>query len=185
MNAEAVKNPAFDAAVEKAVVFLVQAFVASGHNPKPVILHSIRTAFRLYRQNCAQDVVVAAVLHDLLEDTDMRLAEVEENFGPAVARLVAANSFDPQMADRRERDLDVLRRCKRAGKGALLVKAADILDNSDYYCRVSADDELFRWLLQKLKYFLEMSSSELAGEPVWANLRGRLEELSRISGITP
>jgi (p)ppGpp synthase/HD superfamily hydrolase len=184
MNTDAKKNPAFDRTVEKAVIFLVEAFTATGHNPKPVILHSIRTGLYLYAQNHAQDVVAAAVLHDLLEDTDVSIAEIEADFGPGVARLVAANSFDPKIADRRARDLDMLRRCKEGGQGALLIKAADILDNSGYFS-LCADDELDRWLLQKMKYFLEMSSSELAREPVWRDLQQRFEELNRSSGIQP
>ena len=61
MNITATENPTYDKMVEKAIAFLVYAFTSTGHNPKPVILHSIRTGLCLYHQNYAQDVVVAAI----------------------------------------------------------------------------------------------------------------------------
>ena len=182
MNIVATQNPIFDKSVEKAIVFLVHAFSSTGHNPKPVILHSIRTGLYLYQQNYAQDVVVAAILHDLIEDTDVKIEEIEKEFGLTVAQLVAANSFNTAITQRNERDLDMLHRCKEGGKWALLIKAADILDNSAYF-QLRADEELSRWLLQKMGYFLELSSKELAQEQVWHSLKQRYQELRQSSGI--
>ncbi len=101
-----------------------------GNNPKPVVLHSIRVALYLYDQGYGRDIVVAAVLHDLLEDSDTTPQQIEREFGPEVARLVAANSFDRDIADEEERDREMLARCGENGRAAILIKAADILDNS-------------------------------------------------------
>ncbi len=182
MNLTATRNPMFDKSVEKAIMFLVHAFTSTGHNPKPVILHSIRTGLYLYHQNYAQDVVVAAILHDLTEDTDIKIEEIENEFGSVVAQLVASNSFNTTIAHRSERDLEMLQRCKNAGKWALLIKAADILDNSDYY-QLHPNRELSRWLLQKMGYFLELSTEELSQEQVWYSLKQRYQELLQSSGM--
>jgi hypothetical protein len=64
-----------------------------------------------------------------------------------------------------------------------LIKAADILDNSDYF-QLRADQEQSHWLLRKMGYFLEISSGELAQEPVWHSLKQRYQELGQSSGIT-
>lgn len=182
MNSMAIHNPTYDKVVEKAITYLVNSIVGSGHNPKPVILHSIRTGLYLYHQNYSQDVVVAAILHDLIEDTDETIENIEKEFGSAVAKLVAANSFCTAIINRDERDTDMLNRCKEEGKWALLIKAADILDNSDYF-RFCADEEQSHWLLKKMKYFLDISSHELAGESVWHCLHTRHKELVQSSGI--
>jgi guanosine-3',5'-bis(diphosphate) 3'-pyrophosphohydrolase len=182
MNIIATQNPSYDKTMEKAITFLVHAFVSTGHNPKPVILHSIRTGLYLYHQNHTQDVVAAAILHDLIEDTDVKIEVIEREFGSEVVRLVAANSFNTAITQRNERDLDMLNRCKEGGKWALLIKAADILDNSDYF-RLCPDEELSHWLLRKMGYFLELSSVELAQEPVWNSLKQRYQELVQSSGI--
>jgi len=89
MNIFAIQNPpAFDKMVEKAIVYLVQSFTTSGHNPKPVVLHSIRTGLYLYHQNYSQNVIVAAILHDLIEDTNVKSQDIEKEFGSEVAQLV-------------------------------------------------------------------------------------------------
>jgi (p)ppGpp synthase/HD superfamily hydrolase len=181
-NSIATQDPAYDKAVEKAIAYLVDAFMSSGHNPKPVILHSIRTGLYLYDQNYSQDVVVAAILHDLIEDTDATEEDLEKRIGPEVARLVAANSFNSEMMDRDQRDIDMLDRCKQGGKWALLIKAADILDNSAYF-RLRAEEEQSHWLLWKMRYFLELSADELANEPVYLCLKTRYEDMVRSTGI--
>ncbi len=41
-----------------------------------------------------EDVLAAAVLHDVVEDTDVKEAEIREAFGGKVADLVMAESED-------------------------------------------------------------------------------------------
>lgn len=54
--------------IEEAIKFLVFTVQESGMNPKPVILHSIRVWLNLQNLGYDKDVVVAAILHDILED---------------------------------------------------------------------------------------------------------------------
>ncbi len=115
MNRTATENPTFDKLLEKAISFLVYAFTTTGHKPKPVILHSIRTGLYLYHQNHAQDVVVAAILHDLIEDKNVKIGDIEREFGTVVARLVEANSFNTAITQRNERGMELLKRCKEGG----------------------------------------------------------------------
>jgi hypothetical protein len=174
----------FDKLVEKAIIYLVQSFVGTGRNPKPVILHSIRMGVYLYKNNYHQNVVVAAILHDLLEDTDTKVEDIEKEFGKEVGNLVSANTFNVSIINKYERDIEMLNRCKDAGKWSLLIKAIDILDNSDYFI-LSKDEEQSHRLLRKMDLFLEMSTGELGKEPVWNLLRQRYEELRISSGINP
>lgn len=55
-------------------------------------------------------------------------------------------------------------RCLEAGKDALLIKAADILDNSHYF---GSNENL----LEKMRYFIEFSRESLKEERVWKELR--------------
>ena len=68
-------------------------------------------------------------------------------------------------------------RCQAKGKMALLIKAADILDNSHYW-HLLADKELSQWLVWKIEYFLQLSRSELGEEQVWHKLSQRYQQLS-------
>ena len=65
------------------------------------ILHPLEVASLLERAHYPDHVVAAAVLHDVLEDTDTQRSELESNFGPDVASLVALVSDDRRSPTRR------------------------------------------------------------------------------------
>ncbi len=56
---------------------------------EPYINHSLETALTLAKMGLDQDSIIAALLHDVPEDTNYSLVEIEKNFGPEVAKLVA------------------------------------------------------------------------------------------------
>ena len=70
-------------------------------------------------------MVAAAVLHDVLEDTDAERSELEARFGPEVGALVALVSDDLSVPDEEDRRDDVRERVRRAGGYAPVVYAAD------------------------------------------------------------
>lgn len=58
--------------MDKAFIFLAENMSKSGHNPKPVVtLNSIMVATTLYELNYSRNIVIVAVLHDLIEDSDV------------------------------------------------------------------------------------------------------------------
>jgi (p)ppGpp synthase/HD superfamily hydrolase len=89
------------------------------------ILHPIEVAALLERSGYPDHVVAAAVLHDVLEDTDAERADLDSRFGPEVADLVALVSDDPSIEDEEDRKDDVRERVRRAGGFAPAVYAAD------------------------------------------------------------
>jgi len=89
------------------------------------ILHPIEVAALLDRSGYPDHVVAAAVLHDVLEDTDAERADLETRFGPEVAEVVALVSDDPAIEDEEQRKDDVRERVRRAGGFATVVYAAD------------------------------------------------------------
>ena len=91
----------------------------------PFVLHPIEAASILERSRYPDHVVAAAVLHDVLEDTEAERSELEDRFGPEVAELVATVSDDPSIADSEAQKDDVRERVRRAGGYAQAVYAAD------------------------------------------------------------
>ena len=172
------RSPDNNKQIEEAIKFLVFAIQESGKNPKPVILHSIRVGLHLYDLNYDKDIVVAAILHDIIEDTDIKLEAVKSKFGNKVAKLVEANSFDESIANKTERYKENFERCCKAGKDALIVKAADFFDNADYYGMASTN-ELAKWLLGKLKYFIDNSKSELKDEAPYKELVKKYKRIAK------
>jgi GTP pyrophosphokinase len=69
------------------------------------------------------DLLVAALLHDIVENTDVPLSEVEERFGPRVAHLVDAVTNRDH-----ESTADSAFRARDEGRDALLLRLCDRLD---------------------------------------------------------
>jgi len=61
-------TPKTAAEIDEAIVFLVGKYDESGTNEKPVIFHSIKVGLYLYTESYSTNMVIAGLLHDLLED---------------------------------------------------------------------------------------------------------------------
>lgn len=87
--------------LDKAIAFAIKAH--SGQTRKmdksPYILHPLEDAAIVNGITHDEDVIVAAVLHDTVEDTDTTIEEIKEMFGERVAYYVADETEDKR-ADR-------------------------------------------------------------------------------------
>jgi (p)ppGpp synthase/HD superfamily hydrolase len=91
----------------------------------PFLIHPLEVASMLERSSYPDQVIAAAVLHDVLEDTDVKRSDLMARFGGEVAELVEVVSDDPAIDDEEQRKDDVRDRVQRAGGNALVVYAAD------------------------------------------------------------
>lgn len=162
---------------EQAVGFLVKKITESGNNPKPVIMHSIRVSMILYNFNYEPDIIVAALLHDLLEDSSCTPDEIAETFGSQVAKLVSALTFDKTIVDKKARFKNEIDKAAANGRESTLIKAADLIDNSHYYYLASAD--IIPLLKYKFEYFTKTSERLLKNQPIWEVLNQRLKIIKK------
>jgi len=76
------------------LVRLVFDFAQSAHagqtrkSGEPYIIHPLATAFILARMRIDANIIMAALMHDIPEDTQVTLAEIEKNFGKDIASMV-------------------------------------------------------------------------------------------------
>ncbi len=148
--------------IERALFFLSNALQDSGHDTKPVLLHSIQVAEMLWERGFPQDVVIAAVLHDVVEDTDITIDDVEQSFGHQVAVYVDALTVSDTQ------DIMQSFACTaELGSEALSIRAADLIQNSYYYHLASTDMQ--KRLRDKFVYFMELSG-ELLDEALVSEL---------------
>ncbi len=143
--------------IEKAISFLVERYNQSGRNTKPVIFHSIRVGMVLVEFDCDVDIVVAGILHDLLEDTDVSFQEIEKNFSLEIARLISAVSYNPKIDDPIARYKEMFKRVMAEGEKAITIKAADMIINIPYI-RLVPELENQKKLLDKALYFIKLNS---------------------------
>lgn len=94
----------------------------------PYITHSIRVAERLEQAGLADELVCAAYLHDVVEDTPYEIEDIENKFGKKVAYLVAAHTEDKSKSwlERKQHTIDTV---KSAEKEIKYLIVADKLDN--------------------------------------------------------
>jgi len=154
---------------------------ASDH--APFLMHPLEVASMLDRAGYPEPVVAAAVLHDVLEDTDAKRQELEASFGPEVSDLVAAVSDDPAIEDEEERKEELRRRVERAGGYATAVYAADkIAKVRELRVSLAAgmpQDEAHA-KLERYRRSLETVEASIPGSRMAELLRFELETLEQL-----
>ena len=115
------------------------AFAEAAHrgqrrkDDRAFIAHPVHVARLLAARGYDEEVVAAALLHDVVEDTPVTLAEIRERFGARVAQLVECVTEDPELPtpERKRAYREGLRRSPDAARA---ICAADKVCNaSDLY----------------------------------------------------
>ena len=127
----------------------------------PYIVHPLAVAGLLIRVSTPEPAVIAALLHDVVEDTPVTIQEILSRFGREVADLVTALSEPDKKApweDRKAHTIDYLE--KKATDDVLLVALADKLDNIRAVREGLESDgetfwERFNWPRAKQKWYYE------------------------------
>ncbi|MDP2736300.1 MAG: RelA/SpoT family protein [bacterium] len=83
-------NPEADTTmIQLAYDFAIKAHIGQKRkNGEPYIQHCLHTAFVLIQIKADMQSIIAGLLHDIPEDTEFTLADIEKNFGKEVADLV-------------------------------------------------------------------------------------------------
>lgn len=113
--------------IEDAIAFAAQAHLGQlDKHGEPYIFHALRVMLLVKDAGGTEAELTAAVLHDVVEDTDTTVEEIELLFSPEIAALVDAIS-------RRDGEgyVEYVERCVAAGPSAIRLKRADLTDNSN------------------------------------------------------
>jgi (p)ppGpp synthase/HD superfamily hydrolase len=152
----------------------------------PLVTHPIEVASLLHEAGYPDEVVAAGVLHDVLEDTDVEADELEERFGPEVARIVVEVSDDPSIEDEAERKAALRRQVADADERVLAVFAADKVSKArELRLRASRHGGFDRHDRLKLEHYeasLDMLTRRLPGHRFLDQLRTELDELHSLPG---
>lgn len=82
--------------VSEAIAFAVKAHdgMRRKKGDDPYILHPLEAAVIVGTMTTDQNLIAAAVLHDVVEDAGITIEEIEEKFGKRVRELVASETED-------------------------------------------------------------------------------------------
>ncbi len=139
------------------------------------LLHIANVAMEVMTAHVAKNnfdlkfAVQVAILHDILEDTDTAIEELEKEFGERIARAVSALTKSNLLPTKREKILDSLKRINKLEKEVGIVKLADRITN--------LQKPPAHWDIEKRKKYLEeakLISEKLSGKNEY--LERRLKE---------
>jgi hypothetical protein len=131
-------TPGIDAAVERsdlvkdALELARRAHAGQlrrGSDGHPFIDHPIAVAEKLCAHRHSDEVLAAALLHDVVEKSEIGMHEVRSGFGDVVADLVEAMTEDETIGPYEDRKEEHRRRVAEADPATLAIFAADKLTN--------------------------------------------------------
>lgn len=128
IEAAAERSPLVRAALEKAREAHAGQ-VRNGSGGMPYVEHPVAVAALLDEHGYGEEALAAALLHDVVEDSDTTLEELRELFGEAVAGTVGALTDDESIEPYRERKAEHRERVAAAPADALAIYGADKLTN--------------------------------------------------------
>ncbi len=117
--------------IQKAIEFAAKAHEGQYRKKGdiPYFSHCAIVGSLLAAAGCDETVVAAGVLHDVVENTDTTVADVERKFGSAVAALVDAVSEDKAHRTWAERKQGYIDSVARGPVGTEAIVAADKIHN--------------------------------------------------------
>jgi (p)ppGpp synthase/HD superfamily hydrolase len=104
--------------------------VRNGSGGMPYIEHPMRVAALLDEQGYGAEALAAALLHDVVEDSETTLDDLRELFGEEVAGMVGALTDDESIDSYKARKAEHRERLAAAGEEAMAIYAADKLTNT-------------------------------------------------------
>lgn len=96
----------------------------------PYIAHPYAVGMMLAQAGCDQEVVAAGILHDTVEDTDITLDTLREEFGERVAAIVEGCTEPDRSATWEARKRHTLEYLSTASRDVRLVACSDKLHNA-------------------------------------------------------
>jgi len=131
-----------------------------GRDHLPYVNHLIRVTDILWRVGEVRDVstLLAALLHDTLEDTDTTAGELEALFGADVLALVQEVTDDKALPKAMRKQLQV-EHAPHLSNGARLIKLADKIDNVYDVSHDPPQD----WSHERMVAYLDWAEAVVAG----------------------
>jgi (p)ppGpp synthase/HD superfamily hydrolase len=111
--------------VERARKFAAEAYRSRGE-----LDHPIEVAGLVRDAGFGEETQAAAVLHDLIEDTDVDAASIAAEFGSNIAALVSSMTEDESIEDYAARKDEHRRRAVAAGRDVAAIFVADKISNA-------------------------------------------------------
>lgn len=161
--------------IQGAIIFMIKEFTKYCRNNKPIILHSLKVGFALMDLNKSKDIVIAGLLHDLIEDSHCNIEKIEKKFGKKIANIVNSLTTDKSIGNYEIRWHKDIERIIKQGQDVMLIKVVDSKDNLPYYILIS-DKEKLKEVFWKHNLLVQSFSKYLANEKIFRTYEKMVRE---------
>jgi (p)ppGpp synthase/HD superfamily hydrolase len=129
------------------------------NNGEPYILHPIRVCIILADELDLKDrnTLMAALLHDVVEDTPVTIGEIENLFGKKVAEYVNFLTKSDDFNENIDKQKEYFKNLKKAPRKVQLIKLADRLDNLRDLAGCGDEMKIRRYMMDMAYNFMEWS----------------------------
>lgn len=117
--------------LDRAIIFAVKAHAGTERRGKgfPYIVHPLEAMSIVATMTPDQEILAAAVLHDTVEDTDITVEQLRDEFGERVASLVKTDSVGDDQGTWHQRKQKAIDLIANASTDAKIVALGDKLSN--------------------------------------------------------
>ena len=163
--------------LERAIQFATQAHKGQfrKYTGEPYITHPL-AVMEIVRgvPGHTEEMLVAAVLHDVVEDTDVSLMEIQEEFGDAVSDLVLhlTDISTPEDGNRLKRKRKDAEWYAQGSAQAQTIKVADFIDNT----RDIAQHAPKFWEVYKMEKLYALDLLQEADTDLWHQAHIQIKE---------
>lgn len=149
-------------AIEMAAICHEKQYRKNPEKKIPYIAHPVAVGMMLAHYGYPEDVVIAGILHDTVEDTEMTQDRIREEFGKKVSGLVAETSEQDKSLSWEERKSRYIEHLATASDEAKAISCCD-----------------------KIYNMKSMAESVEAGGDIWRNLkRGKGQQIERFTEMS-
>ena len=165
-----------DRELNEALLYSASFFIQSNRKiGKPSFLHSIRVSQLAQKMDYEKNVVISAVLHDLIEDTNCTIANIQIRWGNFIAEIVDSLTIKDNGLSKFEAFQESLERSVKVGKESLIVRVLDVIDNMDYFEKANEEDK--KYLQNKYCYLFLICKKEIPKEKAFLHFEEKLMSL--------
>lgn len=155
----------------------------------PYITHPFAVALILSQAGCSDEVIVAGILHDTIEDTSITLDDIRETFGERIASIVMGCSEHDKSLPWEERKEHTIEFLKTAPLEVRIVACADKLHNvrtiaSEYrkigdevWDRFRRGREKQEWYYREISETLSKNSDNQSNAFLFQKLKNEVADL--------
>jgi guanosine-3',5'-bis(diphosphate) 3'-pyrophosphohydrolase len=136
-----------------------QGHIRKDERGSPYVTHPLAVARLIYQIGQVQDqnILIAAILHDTIEDTPTTPDEIRERFGEDVLSIVLEVTDDKTLLKERRKQLQVIH-APHLSYAAKIVKLADKIVNCQDILRIPPKD----WTLVRRRDYIQWAADVVA-----------------------